>query len=146
VITNLQKLASSGMKSNGSGLGRAFLGPTSDLVPTVYITHQHEDLVFNGQSKVLACGWKLGEWDTVKEKETPIFDSRNEKAIVAEKRKDSGDWIWEEVAGWPHSGELSECSVCRVFTVLFSSSHHVLSHHTRRSPTNRKGTAGWSVS
>jgi hypothetical protein len=144
VTTSRQKLASSSMRSNGSGPGRAFLGPTSDLVPTVYITHEHEDLLFNGQSKELARGWMLGEWDTVEEEKTPISDGLNEKALVAENRRDSGDWIWEEVAGWPHSGEESKCFVCRLLTVLRSSSHYVLSHHSRP-PTNRKGTAGWSV-
>jgi hypothetical protein len=85
----------------------------------------------------------LGEWDTVKEQETSISDGLNENVIVAAKRKVSGDWIWEEVAGWPHSGKESECSVYHLFTVLVKS-HHVLSRHSRP-PTNRKGTADWSV-
>jgi hypothetical protein len=109
-----QKLVLSNMRSNESGPGRAFLGPTSDLVPTVFITHEHEDLVFNGQTKELARGWMLGEWDTAEEEdiEGPISDEQTKGSC--EERKDSGDWSWEDVREWPHSCKESKCLVRRL--------------------------------
>lgn len=109
-----QKLVSSNMRSNESGPGRAFLGPTSDLVATVYITHEHKDLFFNGQNKELALCWMLGEWDTAEEEdiEGPISDGKTKGS--GEERKDSSDWSWEDVRGLAHSGKESKCLVRRL--------------------------------
>jgi hypothetical protein len=111
-----QKLASSNIRSNESGPGRAFLGPTSDLVPTVYITHEHEDLVFNGQNKELARGWMLGEWDITEEEDIEGPISGGQTKGNGKERKNSGAWSWENVREglWSHSGKESRCPVRRL--------------------------------
>lgn len=111
-----QKLFSSSTRSNKLGPGRAFLGPTSDLVPTVYITHEHEDLVFNGQNKELARGWMLGEWDIIEEEDIEGPISGGQTKGNGKERKNSDAWSWENVREglWSQSGKESKCPVRRL--------------------------------
>lgn len=64
-----KQTATVSLKSNENAAASAFAGPSSDLVPAVYITHDHDSIVFCGQSKELAVGWTLGKWDSLDSEE-----------------------------------------------------------------------------
>lgn len=101
-----QKQVSSSSKSNGGTPDNALFGPSSDLVPAVYITHDQDELVFSGQSEALACGWMLGEWHTVDDDEE--MDGTSPRSLVEREStsslsRDAFGWGWDEDALLQHS-------------------------------------------
>ena len=84
----------------------AFVGPSSDLVPIVYIAHKHDALVLNGQCTELALGWLLGDWYTMSDE---IEDASCKELDGKEKsERDGGGWNDEEgtLQAWPLAGEF----------------------------------------
>ena len=81
-----QKQAPLSEKSNDAAADGAFIGPTSDLVPAVFITYDQDALVFSGQSEELARGWMLGQWYTVDDQDE--VESLSPRAIA---EREGGD-------------------------------------------------------
>jgi len=104
-----QKQAPTSSKSNESAVDGS-VGPSSDLVPAVFITHDQDDIVFSGQNEELARGWKLGVWCTVDD-ETEV-ETLSPRSLVERESADSNSrdfgWGWgDEGAALPrpHSGK-----------------------------------------
>jgi len=113
-----QKQPSVGSKSNEIASGGAFFGQTavaSDLVPAVFISHEQDGLVFNGQSEELARGWMLSALDTVDDNDeegTPSLRglSERERSTDSISTRDAFGWGFDEgaVLPRPRSGKKAE--------------------------------------
>lgn len=122
-----QTVVAANAKSN-----EGFVGPASDLVPAVYITHDQDAVVYSGQSKELALGWMLGGWDTMdNEEEVEVPSPRG----LTEKKSSDGklmDAFWGYDKGKafprPHSGEKTEAaSLCVLLLLIVALTFVVIS-------------------
>ena len=107
-----QKQSTSGTKSNEIASRNSFVGLSSDLVPSVYITHDQDELVFSGQSKELARGWMLGEWYTMEDKGVEAQNSRGSPEREGGSSNLRDTFVWgrndSPVLPRPRSGKRAE--------------------------------------
>lgn len=103
-----QKQTPDSTKSDEGVARRAFVGPSSDLVPAVYITHDQDVQVFSGQSEDLARGWVLGEWHAVDDDEEADMRGLVERESTGSISRDAFGWGWDEDAMLPptRSGKI----------------------------------------